>query len=83
MNLNITNRTAVVTGGSEGIGKAAATILAEEGANVVILARTQSKLDAAVTEISQTAVGSIQSISCDVSDQASVDSAFEMRLVYI
>ncbi|MDG0866565.1 SDR family NAD(P)-dependent oxidoreductase [Candidatus Lucifugimonas marina] len=80
MNLGITNRIAVVTGGSEGIGKAAATILAEEGVNVVILARTQSKLDAAVAEISQTAVGSIQAISCDVSDAGSVESAFDAIL---
>ncbi|MDP7485745.1 MAG: SDR family oxidoreductase [Dehalococcoidia bacterium] len=76
MNLGISGRVAVVTGGSEGIGKASATILAEEGANVVILARTQSKLDAAVAEISSTAVGSIEAVSCDVSDQASVESAF-------
>ncbi|MBT3995306.1 MAG: SDR family NAD(P)-dependent oxidoreductase [Chloroflexi bacterium] len=80
MNLGISGRIAVITGGSEGIGKAAAAILAEEGANVVILARTQSKLDAAVVEIGQTAVGSIQGISCDVSDKASVESAFELIL---
>ena len=42
MDLGISGRVAVVTGGSEGIGKAAAHILAEEGVNVVILARTQS-----------------------------------------
>ncbi len=76
MDLGLTNRTAVVTGGSEGIGKAAATILAEEGANVVILARTQSKLDDAVSEISQTAVGTIQGISCDVSNGDAVKAAF-------
>ena len=76
MNLGISGRTAVVTGGSEGIGKAAAHILAEEGVNVIILARTQGKLDSAVEEIKTTAVGSIQAISCDVSDPASVNSAF-------
>lgn len=80
MDLGIAGRVAVVTGGSEGIGKAAAHILAEEGVNVVILARTQSKLDAAVAEISSTAVGSIQAISCDVSDSESVDSAFKKIL---
>ena len=80
MDLGITGRVAVVTGGSEGIGKAAAHILAEEGVNVVILARTQSKLDAAVAEISSTAVGSIQAISCDVSNSESVDSAFKKIL---
>ena len=80
MDLGITGRIAVVTGGSEGIGLAAAHILAEEGANVVILARTQSKLDAAVAEISSTAVGEIEAISCDVSDQDSVTAAFDRIL---
>jgi 3-oxoacyl-[acyl-carrier protein] reductase len=76
MDLGITNRVAVVTGGSEGIGKAAAHIMAEEGVNVVILARTQSKLDDAVSEISQTAVGTIEGISCDVSNGDAVKAAF-------
>lgn len=80
MDLGIAGRVAVVTGGSEGIGKAAATILAEEGVNVVILARTQSKLDAAVAEISSTAVGSIQAISCDVTDSSNVTAAFDKIL---
>ena len=40
MELGLMNRVAVVTGGSEGIGKAAACSLAAEGANVIILART-------------------------------------------
>lgn len=76
MDLGINGRVAVVTGGSEGIGKAAAHIMAEEGVNVVILARTQSKLDDAVTEISGTAVGTIEGISCDVSNGDSVKAAF-------
>ena len=80
MDLGLTNRVAVVTGGSEGIGKAAAHILAEEGANVIILARTQSKLDAAVAEIRETAVGEIEAISCDVSDRDAVNAAFERVL---
>jgi len=80
VDLGISGRVAVVTGGSEGIGKAAAHILAEEGANVVILARTQSKLDSAVAEIGSTAVGTIEAVSCDVSDQGDVDAAFAQVL---
>ena len=57
MELGLTNRVAIVTGGSEGIGKAAAISLAREGANVTILARTQSKLDSAIQEIRSTAIG--------------------------
>ena len=42
----------VVTGGSAGIGKAIATELLAKGARVTLLARTKSKLEAAVTELS-------------------------------
>ena len=75
MDLGLNNRVAVITGGSEGIGKAAAHVMAEEGANVVLLARTQSKLDSAAEEIRTTAVGEVLPISCDVSDQDAVNAA--------
>ena len=76
MELGLINRVAVVTGGSEGIGKAAACSLAAEGANVIILARTQSKLDSALEEIRSTAVGKVESISCDVTDHDAVTKTF-------
>ncbi|SVD31993.1 uncharacterized protein METZ01_LOCUS384847, partial [marine metagenome] len=76
MELGLTNRVAIVTGGSEGIGKAAAISLAREGANVTILARTQSKLESALQEIRSTAVGEVESISCDVTDQSAVNKTF-------
>jgi NAD(P)-dependent dehydrogenase (short-subunit alcohol dehydrogenase family) len=44
-------KVAIVTGASSGIGLAAAHQLAKEGAKVVMVARTQSKLDAAVKDI--------------------------------
>lgn len=80
MDLGLKDRVAVVTGGSEGIGKAAAQVLAEEGANVVIMARTQSKLDSAAQEIRSTAVGQVEAVSCDVSDATAVTVAFEQVL---
>lgn len=42
----------VITGGSQGMGRAVAKILAEKGANVVIVARDQKKLNAAKDYIS-------------------------------
>lgn len=44
-------KTAIVTGASYGIGYAVANLFAEEGANVVLTARGQEKLDQAVQEI--------------------------------
>ena len=80
MELGLKNRVAVVTGGSEGIGKAAAISLAGEGADVIILARTQSKLDSALQEIRSTAVGEVESISCDVTDRDAVNRTFDQIL---
>lgn len=44
-------QTVVITGGSEGMGKEVAVQLAEKGANVVIVARTVKKLEAALESI--------------------------------
>lgn len=74
MDLGLTGKVAVVTGGSEGIGKAAALAMAREGARVAIVARTQSKLDAAAAEI-RAAGGDVMAISCDVMDEAQVKDA--------
>ena len=42
--INLKNKTALVTGAGKGIGKACAIALAEAGAKVVILSRTESDL---------------------------------------
>ncbi|KAL2871983.1 3-dehydrosphinganine reductase [Aspergillus lucknowensis] len=52
----VDGRTVVITGGSEGMGKAAACQLAERGANVVIVARTLQKLQESMEAIRGSAV---------------------------
>lgn len=47
----LASRTAIITGASKGIGLATARLFAEEGANVVLTARGQADLDAAVQAI--------------------------------
>ncbi|KAL4742923.1 3-ketodihydrosphingosine reductase tsc10 [Aspergillus similis] len=47
----VEGRTVVITGGSEGMGKAVACQLAQKGANVVIVARTPQKLEEAIEAI--------------------------------
>lgn len=60
-------KTAVVSGGSDGIGRAIAETIAAQGAHVVICARSQEKMDAVVKSISD-AGGSAQAVIQDVSD---------------
>ena len=58
MDKPLSNRIAVVTGASRGIGRAAALALADAGAHVVALARTQGaleELDDAIRERGSTA----------------------------
>ena len=45
-------QTVILTGGSQGMGKAVAELLAKKGANVLIVARTVEKLEAALKDIS-------------------------------
>ncbi|MFC9607228.1 SDR family NAD(P)-dependent oxidoreductase [Streptomyces niveus] len=65
-------RTAVVTGGSTGIGLAAAKRLAAEGAHVFITGRRETELQKAVA-----AIGNATGVSGDVSVAADVDRLYE------
>ena len=47
MNLQLQNKNALVCGSTQGIGRATALLLAEEGANVTLLARNEDKLKCA------------------------------------
>ncbi len=53
MNLNLNNKNALVCGSTQGIGKATAMALAEEGVNVTLVARSREKLKAVLAELPQ------------------------------
>ena len=59
MDMGLDGKVAIITGGSDGIGKAAALSMVKEGANVVIVARRQDVLDQAVNEIKTATEGSV------------------------
>ena len=66
MDLGIAGRNALITGGSQGIGRACAEALADEGVNIVIVARDAERLAAAATEISTNRTGRVTPIAGDV-----------------
>ena len=65
MDLGLKDKVAIVTGGTQGIGKATALALAREGACVVIAARGRERLDAVAGEI-RAAGGKVAAIQADV-----------------
>jgi len=69
----INGKTAIVTGGSKGIGRGIASVLAAKGAKVVIAARGQAAAEAACNDINQ-AGGDARFHPCDVTDWDSVRS---------
>ena len=68
----MTNRIALITGASQGIGRACAKALADRGAKVIVGARQADKLETLVDEI-RSHGGSAEAITLDVCDQGSVD----------
>ena len=72
MDLELSGKTAIVTGGSRGIGKAIARELALEGVDVAIAARTLDRLVAAARELSQETGRRIVPIVVDTGDDGSV-----------
>ena len=70
MDLKLNGKTALVTGGSEGIGKGIARALAQEGVDVVICARRKEPLEAAAADIAKETKRKIVAITCDLSKDA-------------
>jgi 3-oxoacyl-[acyl-carrier protein] reductase len=72
MEFGLKGKVAVVTGGTEGIGRATALRLAQEGAKVAICARRQEMLDKTAAEIKKTGAD-VLAVAADMSKAADVD----------
>lgn len=74
--LPLSGRTAIVTGGTRGIGLAIAKRFAADGANVAVVARRQELVDATVSEIDTFAPGRVLGVSADTATNEGVERAF-------
>lgn len=69
-------RTVLITGASSGIGRATALQLADEGLDVVLLARSREALEAVQAECEERGARALVTVA-DVQDVAALDAAFE------
>jgi 3-oxoacyl-[acyl-carrier protein] reductase len=77
MELGISGRNALITGGSQGIGRACAEALAEEGANLVVVARDAERLATASREIASNQSGRVIPIAADLTVANEVERVFK------
>lgn len=68
---SLEGKRALITGAGKGIGARIATAFAEMGADVALLARTQSDLDAVASEV-QALGRDVRTFACDVTDEAAL-----------
>jgi NAD(P)-dependent dehydrogenase (short-subunit alcohol dehydrogenase family) len=77
MELELTGKTAIVTGGSRGIGKAIARELAGEGVDVAVVARTADALNQTAAELAEATGRQIVPVVADTGSDASVKAMVE------
>lgn len=73
MDLGIKGRSAIVTGGSRGIGRVTAKLFLEEGVRVAICSRNEAEVAAAANELSRETGGECIGIQCDTSNPSDID----------
>src|SRR4051812_41092525 len=76
MDLGLRERVYVVTGGTKGLGRAAADALVAEGARVVVSSRTQESVDEAIGALG----GSSRGLAVDNADPSAADRLVALAL---
>ena len=76
LTFNLEGSTAVITGAGRGIGKAIAEKLAEAGARVALIARTQSQIEQTAAEIEQKYHVEAKAFAADLGDPQQIASLF-------
>jgi NAD(P)-dependent dehydrogenase (short-subunit alcohol dehydrogenase family) len=77
MDLELSGRTAIVTGGSRGIGRAVARVLAAEGMDVAITARNRDDLEAAAADLASESGRRIVAVPSDTGSDEQVRAMVE------
>src|SRR5579875_724943 len=77
MDLELGGKTAIITGGSRGIGKAVAHALAREGAQVALIARDLPVAKRSAEEIAGSSHQKAAAYAADTGDDAAVESTIE------
>jgi 3-oxoacyl-[acyl-carrier protein] reductase len=80
MEISLGGRSAIITGGSKGIGFAVATRFAASGSDVAIVARGREALETAVRSIGSKARGKVLAIQGDVAVSADVQRAYDQAM---
>jgi 3-oxoacyl-[acyl-carrier protein] reductase len=71
--MNLSNKTALISGGTDGIGKASAITMSKLGASVTLLARNEEKLKATLTELDTSKNQQHSYLIADFSEEASIN----------